>query len=193
VNCVQKRSAGSTGLSRRCDGVRPSVIVNGVGPRARLGRGYPDLRCTSILRTSSGGRLRCLRAWSIIAAVRSLAGSNSESVKPSIHDSRPQLRQWSCARLTFQPRISTRSEPHWQKTSEATAQSRSCGEQKAKLVAELIQRWGYGRSSSARSVARRCRRMSKVPARSPTRRARRSRSRSRTTGAGFNARNPLVR
>lgn len=80
------------------------------------------LRATSLRLTSSGGRLRRLRAWSMTAAVNSFAGSKSLSVNPSSQASCPHVRQCSWARLTFHSLMSTRSEPHWQKRRTGTAQ-----------------------------------------------------------------------
>ena len=72
-----------------------------------------------------------MRAWSTIAAVKSFAGSNSDNVNPSSHDDCPQVMQCSCTRFTFHCPMWTRSDPHWQKTSEGTPESRSLGEEKA--------------------------------------------------------------
>src|SRR5262249_22679274 len=89
---------------------------------------------------SSGERLRCLRACSTKAAVISFAGSNSLTVKPSSHASWPQFRQWIGARLTSHSLISTRSDPHWQKSRTATVgESNVRGEEKANVGAHFAQ------------------------------------------------------
>jgi hypothetical protein len=64
---------GGRGSAIACRG--QAVHVLGARHRVRV------FRCSSMRLTSSGGRFRCLRAWSITAAVSNFAGSNSLTVK----------------------------------------------------------------------------------------------------------------
>ena len=74
------------------------------------------------------------------AAASSFEGLNSEIVKPSSHDSRPQEKQCRRARLVFQVVISTRSEPHWQNSNTATGHELTWQANKGEMRSPLPER-----------------------------------------------------